>query len=62
MPEYTRQLINAIHDGSLVIAELEEMPVFGLLQPKSGISDVPKEILRPQGARTSSCQGAEEFN
>ena len=46
----TRQLIDAIHDGSLVIVEWEVMPVLGPLQTKSGIKDVPKEILRPQEA------------
>ena len=46
-PENTRQVIDAIHDGSLVIVEWEEMPVLGLLQPKSDIKDVPEGILRP---------------
>merc|ERR1712154_548375 len=46
--KYTRQLIDAIHDGSLANVEWEEMPVFGLMQPKTGIKDVPKEILQPQ--------------
>ena len=27
------------------------MPVFGLLMPKRGIKDVPREILRPAEAR-----------
>jgi len=60
--KYTRQLIDAIHDGSLADVEWEEMPVFGLMQPKSGIKDVPKEILRPLEAWTSSGKTAEEFN
>jgi len=60
--KYTRQLIDAIHDGSLADVEWEEMPVFGLMQPKSGIKDVPKEILRPQEAWTSSGKTAEDFN
>ena len=51
--KYTRQVIDSIHDGSLVIVEWEEMPVLGLLQPKSDIKYVPKEILRPQKAWTS---------
>merc|ERR1712137_835071 len=48
--KYTRQLIDAIHDGTLAnlpASEWEEMPIFGLLMPKNGIKDVPKEILRP---------------
>merc|ERR1712228_743867 len=60
--KYTRQLIDAIHDGSLQNIEWEEMPVFGLMQPKMGIKDVPKDILRPQDAWTSSGKSAEEFN
>ena len=35
------------------------VPVLGLLQPKSGNSDMPKEILSPQGACTSNGKGAE---
>ena len=46
----TRQLIDAIHESSLVIFEGEVMPVLEPLQTKSGIKDVPKEILRPQEA------------
>merc|ERR1712066_925913 len=60
--KYTRQLIDAIHDGSLKDTEWEEMPVFGLMQPKAGIKDVPADILRPQDAWTSSGKTAEEFN
>ena len=37
-PEYTRQLVDTIHDGSLSSVEWEEMPVFGLMQPKGGIN------------------------
>merc|ERR1711920_1028587 len=60
--KYTRQLIDAIHDGSLAAVEWEEMPVFGLMQPKAGIKDVPKEILRPQEAWLQSGKTAEGFN
>jgi len=60
--KYTRQLIDAIHDGSLESVEWEEMPVFGLMQPKSGIKDVPKEILRPQEAWLQTGKTAEDFN
>jgi len=62
--KYTRQLIDAIHDGTLEAlpdAEWEEMPIFGLLMPKNGIKDVPKEILRPEDAWKQSGQSAEEF-
>jgi phosphoenolpyruvate carboxykinase (ATP) len=62
--KYTRQLIDAIHDGTL--ANLpedawEEMEVFGLKMPKAGIKDVPKEILRPQEAWEQNGKSAEEF-
>merc|ERR1719262_1609862 len=40
--KYTRQLIDAIHDGSLKDVEWEEMPGFGLQIPKEKIKDVPK--------------------
>jgi len=62
--KYTRQLIDAIHDGSLAAlpdSEWEEMPVFGLLMPKNGIKDVPKEILRPEEAWKQNGQSAAEF-
>merc|ERR1712013_397343 len=59
--KYTRQLIDAIHDGSLESVEWEEMPVFGLMQPKAGIKDVPKEILRPQEAWQQNGKSAEEY-
>merc|ERR1712087_377171 len=60
--KYTRQLIDAIHDGSLKNVEWEEMPVFGLMQPKSGIKDVPADILRPQEAWIKNGKTADEFN
>merc|ERR1719162_1971979 len=62
--KYTRQLINAIHDGTLKALpdpEWEEMPIFGLLMPKNGIKDVPKEVLRPEDAWKQSGHSAEEF-
>merc|ERR1712066_1053652 len=59
--KYTRQLIDAIHDGSLKNVEWEEMPIFGLAIPKTGIKDVPKEILRPEEAWVQSGASAEDF-
>merc|ERR1712157_134274 len=59
--KYTRQLIDAIHDGSLANVEWEEMPGFGLLMPKSGIKDVPKEILRPEEAWVKNEKTVAEF-
>jgi len=59
--KYTRQLIDAIHDGSLDSVEWENMPIFGLQIPKSGIKDVPKEILRPEEAWVASGFTADQF-
>jgi len=59
--KYTRQLIDAIHDGSLENVEWENMPIFGLQIPKSGIKDVPKEILRPEEAWVQSGSSSENF-
>eukprot|EP00392_Amoebophrya_sp_AT5.2_P009164 g9192.t1 len=62
--KHTRKLVNAIHDESinisvfdslsrpsksLLAAEFEEMPLFGLQVPKS-LKGVPSEILQPRKA------------
>mmetsp|Transcript_153375 Transcript_153375/g.271907 ORF Transcript_153375/g.271907 Transcript_153375/m.271907 type:complete len:631 (-) Transcript_153375:119-2011(-) len=60
--KYTRQLIDAIHDGALKKVEWETMPIFGLSIPKSGIKDVPKEILRPVEAWKQNGLSTEKFN
>eukprot|EP00927_Polykrikos_kofoidii_P044710 TRINITY_DN385_c0_g1_i5.p1 TRINITY_DN385_c0_g1~~TRINITY_DN385_c0_g1_i5.p1 ORF type:complete len:645 (-),score=136.08 TRINITY_DN385_c0_g1_i5:201-2135(-) len=60
--KHTRQLIDAIHDGSLSGVEWEQMPVFGLSMPKSGIKDVPKEVLRPQEAWLKNGGDVADFN
>jgi len=59
--KHTRQLIDAIHDGSLSSVEWETMPIFGLQIPKTGIKDVPKELLRPEEAWIQAGQTAEKF-
>merc|ERR1719486_344899 len=59
--KYTRQLIDAIHDGSLTNVEWDEMPGFGLTLPKTQIKDVPLSILRPQDAWVSNGKTAAEF-
>merc|ERR1719159_625040 len=62
--KYTRQLIDAIHDGTLANmpdSEWEEMPIFGLLMPKNSVKDVPKDILRPEDAWKRSGRPAAEF-
>jgi len=59
--KYTRQLIDAIHDGSLSKVEWESMPGFGLQMPKTAIKDVPLEILRPEDAWVKSGKTAAQF-
>jgi len=59
--KYTRQLIDAIHDGSLESVQWENMPIFGLQIPTSGIKDVPKEILRPEEAWVQAGHSSEKF-
>merc|ERR1719437_323025 len=62
--KYTRQLIDAIHDGTLAKlpdSEWEEMPIFGLMVPKNGVKDVPKEILRPEEAWVKAGKTREDF-
>merc|ERR1711920_405027 len=62
--KYTRQLIDAIHDGTLANmpdSEWEEMPIFGLKIPKGGVKDVPKEVLQPRLAWTQNGQSEAEF-
>lgn len=46
--EYTRAIIDAIHDGSLAIADVVTDPIFGLTVPKS-CTGVPGRILQPRG-------------
>merc|ERR1740130_797984 len=48
--KYTRQLIDAIHNGGLDNVGWDTMPIFGLQIPTDGIKDVPKHILRPEEA------------
>ncbi len=43
----TRAIIDAILDGSLVDAEYEELPVFGLMIPKN-VKNVDSKILNPR--------------
>ncbi|CAK0852603.1 unnamed protein product [Prorocentrum cordatum] len=57
----TRQLIDAIHDGSLENVQWEEMPIFGLQVPTTGIKDVPVETLQPKRAWLKNNQSAEKF-
>lgn len=50
---YTRKIIDAIHDGSLLQEEYSETPIFGLHVPKH-VNGVPAEILRPENMVRSS--------
>jgi len=59
--KYTRQLIDAIHDGSLDSVEWDTMPIFGLQIPTSGIKDVPKHILRPEEAWVEAGSSSAKF-
>jgi phosphoenolpyruvate carboxykinase (ATP) len=59
--KYTRQLIDAIHDGTLKNMEWEEMAGMGLQIPKSKIKDVPLNILHPEEAWTSNGKTAAQF-
>jgi len=63
--KYTRQLIDAIHDGTLADlpdSEWEDMAVFGLKMPKNAIKDVPKDVLRPLDAWKANGKSEQEFN
>jgi len=60
--KYTRQLIDAIHDGTLNSIGWEEMPGFGVQLPTQQIKDVPVDILRPKEAWVSNGKTAEQFN
>ena len=46
--KYTRAIIDAIHNGSLVNADVTTDPIFGLTVPKS-CAGVPGRILQPRG-------------
>merc|ERR1711877_5567 len=63
--KYTRQLIDAIHDGSLASlpeSEYETMPIFGLRVPKNQVKDVPVDVLHPAKAWAKSGLTEAQFN
>lgn len=63
--KYTRQLIDAIHDGSLSNlpdSEFEAMPIFGLLMPKNQVKGVPVDVLHPVKAWGKSGLSREKFD
>ncbi|CAM6022679.1 unnamed protein product [Sphagnum balticum] len=47
--EYTRKIINAIHDGSLLNAQFEATPIFNLAVPTQ-VKGVPTEVLHPENS------------
>lgn len=47
--EYTRAIINAIHDGTLALADYTTDPVFGLKSPKS-CNGIPGRVLKPSSS------------
>merc|ERR1740133_772742 len=59
--KYTRQLIDAIHDGGLDNVGWDTMPIFGLQIPTDGIKDVPKHILRPEEAWIQAGSSSAKF-
>jgi len=59
--KYTRQLIDAIHDGGLDSVGWDTMPIFGLQIPTDGIKDVPKHILRPEEAWVQAGSSSAKF-
>ncbi|XP_024374056.1 phosphoenolpyruvate carboxykinase (ATP) 1 [Physcomitrium patens] len=52
---YTRKIINAIHDGSLLGANYAQTPIFNLAVP-TAVNGVPSEILQPQNAWSDKTQ------
>lgn len=46
---YTRKIINAIHDGSLLEAEYEKTPIFNLAVPTK-VNGIPTEVLHPENS------------
>lgn len=63
--KYTRQIIDAIHDGTLSNlpdSDFEAMPIFGLSVPKNAFKDVPIEVLHPDKAWAKSGLSSDKFN
>jgi phosphoenolpyruvate carboxykinase (ATP) len=49
MIEYTRRIVDTIHDGSLLEAEYELTPIFNLAVPTK-VKHVPTELLHPENS------------
>jgi len=62
--KYTRQLVDAVHDGTLAAMaddDWEPMGIFGLMMPRRDIKGVPCEILRPEEAWAARGQSSANF-
>jgi len=62
--KHTRQIIDAIHDGTLSNLEdsdYEAMPIFGLKVPKAAFKDVPVDVLHPAKAWAKSGLSEKDF-
>jgi len=60
--KYTRQIVDAIHDGTLAglpDSSYETLDVFGLKHPKVQVKDVPEDVLSPRLAWAASGKGEE---
>jgi len=62
--KFTRQLVDAVHDGTLAALKDEDwepLPIFGLHMPRKAVKGVPREILCPEDAWRSRGQSSAEF-
>jgi len=59
--KHTRALIDAIHDGTLIKEQFEELGVFGLRFP-SKCKNVPSEILNPRSGWTDKAKYEDALN
>ncbi|CAE7206951.1 acuF [Symbiodinium sp. CCMP2456] len=62
--KFTRQLVDAVHDGTLAAMKDEDwepLPIFGLQMPRKAVKSVPREILCPEDAWRSRGQSSAEF-
>jgi len=59
--KWTRQIVDAIHDGTLKNMEWENTRIFGLQIPKTGIKDVPQTVLDPEAAWKEAGLSSEKF-
>lgn len=60
--KYTRQIIDAIHDGTLKNlpdSDWETMPIFGLSIPRCNVKDVPLDVLKPALAWSKAGYGGD---